>query len=589
MNNPAKITAYKLLDIEREYTSSPLISAVFAAYALAIGTDTPEANSIEEVLEFAKVSSFARKAIMERLGDHWDRYQPMRTAFSKSELVDCISELVDGEHLLNGRMCPSSSSSPVVDLVARILDVKDGETVCDLGCAGGDFLRCLAVSADQETCKLQGIEINPEVAAIAEIRNLCDGLEIEIVNDTVFSPSCMDRKFDKVFFDPPLGARGIARNADVCAAIRTVFPDFPEISPLATGDWLYVARAAAALKKNGRAVVLVPPGALWDLRSEPFRRFFVSKGLIRAIIELPERMFAHTGIGLCALVLEDWTGETTMVRASELYYPNRKSNVMGKSHIDIVAACLGLSATSDSLGVDKFRRTISKTVLLENECDLTVKRFFIEPVPIKNGIPLGSLVRIKRGLSLTPSELDKLSSDEPTHIHHVSPGNIDANGIVSGETFLKELPDRYRSACVADGDILVSRISSKDGGIKVAVVSVPDGQCVLPNGNLLVLSADREKVDPHFLKVCLKADYARRFLEDHAMGAMSLAITPRDLESLPIPALSPARQREIAEASQSKTAAIVELRRQLAETTKGLSSILQDYAADCFDRPEKED
>lgn len=590
VNNTAENIAWKLLDIERGYTSTPIVSAVFAAYALAIATENPEAIGLDDVLKASKASPFIHRAIHERLDDHWDRYRPLLTAFAREDLAECITKLADGDHLLNGKTCPSASSSPIVDLAVRLLDVKEGESVCDFGCAGGDFLLRVASTAGSAKNHLLGIEVSSDIAAIAEIRKLQAGLDIEICNGSFFDKAFREHKHDKVFCDPPLADRGVALNPDARATILSAFPDFPEITPSSSGVWLYAARAVAGMKKNGRTVVLVPSSSLFDLRNAAYRRYFVQRNLIRAVIELPERLFPHTGIATYLLVFGEGGEETVMVRAKDLCYPNRKSNVIGKGHVDIIAACLGLEATRDPQGLDKYRKVIAKPLLLENDCNLTARRFFTEPVRVKDGVALGSLVRsVKRGAPLSSGDLDKLVGDEDTPFSYVTPGNISEGGILSGATFLKDVPARYRSCCAEDGDLIVSRIFSKDAEVKTAVVSNTSGKTILPNGNLLVLSVDREKADPYYIKACLDSAYAKRYFEDRAAGSMILTVGAGDLESLPIPALPLQRQREIGEILRSKTTRVEELRAQLATATRDLSTVLQNNAGDCFARPEKED
>lgn len=578
---------WTLMDIERSHTSTPYMSAVFAAFVLYLAHEHPDETELKSILATNEVSKTLARVIWEWLGNHWDQYRSLLTAFSKDDLADLLSS-VDGERLAGGKGT-FASSLPVADLVSYLLDLKTGDSVCDLGCATGDFIRkaYFQTFTDNDENELVGIDHSPEAAAIAEIRMRCIDAHVSILNDSMFSREFRDARFDKVFCDPPLAARGLAQDPEVKEFLRERYPDFPELSPSMQGEWLFAARAVAAMKKGGRAVVVMAPTAMSDMRHTRYRRYFVQHGLVEAVIDLPSRLYTHTNVGPCMVVFSEGNEAVRMINAAELRYENRKSNVLGKGHIDTIAACLGLAATCDPEGLDKYCKTIARDKLLDNDCDLSVRRCFAPPVSVRDGVPLGSLLLDSgRGTTIPSSKLDKLATSEDTPFLYITPGHL-VDG-TARPLHLREMPEQYRPCCARNGDIVVARVLSDGSEIKSAVLEIPDGKTVLPSDNLQILCVDRNRADPYFVKACLDDGYAQRFLASFSGGSVIRHLTIRDLERLPIPVLPLARQREIGEACRAAVHRIHELREQLDEAKRILGHILSDKEPTRLTTPESE-
>ncbi len=581
-----------LSQIEREYTSSPISSVVIGAYMLYIAHNTPNVTDLKDILEVNKVSPLLRRVAVNRLGGHWDRYIPLLTAFSQNDLADYFEMRVGGERVCDGgRKNGVSSSLPIVELVIRVLDIKRGESVCDLGCSAGDFIHraYYAMCDDNSDAECVGYEIMTEPAAIATVRMACDDANVRIENADVFDRNTWGKTYDKVFCEPPFGIRGLPETPLVRDFIREMFPDFPELSISMTGDWLFVARAVAAMRKGGRAAVILPPSAMLGEAAGPYRRYFIQRNLIEAVVELPARLFEHTGISTFLVVFKEGSEAVKMVRASDLCEKGRRNNVINDGHIRIILGALGLVTAKEGEDFSRYVVEVGKQELLENDCDLSVKRQFADPVAIKNGIGLGMLIAsARRGAPVQSSELDKLACDEETDYLYVASGNINDGVIDEKLTNLREVPDKYLPYCAHNGDIIVTRVSASGAGFKTAVVELPEGKVLLPNGNLLVISVDREHADPYFIKACLDNEYAQRYLQNSAVGSAVLMLNYRDLEDLPIPDLPMARQVEIGSACRAKAMAVAELRVKLASARNSLGNVLDDAAADCFTGKGKE-
>ena len=67
--------AFKLAEIEREYTATPGISSIAGAFALYIAHDAgAEVTGLMDIIEQTKVSPLISRFLIDRLSDHWDKY-----------------------------------------------------------------------------------------------------------------------------------------------------------------------------------------------------------------------------------------------------------------------------------------------------------------------------------------------------------------------------------------------------------------------------------------------------------------------------------------------------------------------------------
>ena len=97
-----------------------------------------------------------------------------------------------------------------------------------------------------------------------------------------------------------------------------------------------------------------------------------------------------------------------------------------------------------------------------------------------------------------------------------------------------------------------------------------------------MISVDKEQVDPYFVKACLDNEYAQRYLQNCSVGSAVAMLSYKDLESLPIPGLPMARQKEIGSRCRANVMEVVELRDRLAVARKSLGAVLSEAAPECF-------
>ena len=553
--------------------------------------DARTTTELSKILEKAGVSESVRALVMDRIADHWDRYLPLLTTYDQQILSDSIFVNLEQGFVDGGRKNGCSSSLPLIELLLRVLAIKRGDSVCDIGCAAGDFLRQAYFKAfsDNEENAFCGIERMKDVAAIAEICAWCLDAQITIHGADAFEDDFDTLAFDKVLCDAPFSVRGMPQDANVRRFFRAAFPDFPELRTGMQGDWLFAARAVAAMKEDGRAAVILSPSAMFDARNEPYRRYFLQHSLVEAVIELPSNLLMSTNIETYLVVFSRGNEVVKMIRAGDLCYVNRRKKVIGRHHIDVIAGCLGVEATTDATGIERYCATVAKDTILKNGCSLAVKQYFADPVAIKDGVPFGSFVeRSRRGVLFSREHLNNMSTDAETGWLYLSVRDIAEGVIGTGLLHLGNIPELVIPSCVKQGDLVISRVNASGAGFKVAVAEIPQGKRLIPCENVIVVTVDQEKADPYFLKSCLDNEYAQRYLDKHSTGSAIRILSYRDIESLPIPNLPLERQREIGAKCRENVLKVVALRDELAAARQSLSDVFKNEAADVIVKTEAE-
>ena len=576
--------AFKLAEIEREHTATPGISSIAGAFALYIAHDAgAEVTGLMDIIEQTKVSPLISRFLIDRLSDHWDKYCPLLTAYTQENLADTVMVLVEHETQNSMRRGGYYSSRPIVSLLAAVLDLHAGNSVCDLGCSTGDFLRAayFKTLTGKDDVEMIGVERMPEIAAIAEICAKCADARLGMYDCSMFDSRLDALKFDAVVCDPPLSMRGLPQDAEVRRFMAKAFPDFPELRQGMQGDWLFAARAIHTKKKGGKAAVLLTPSVLMDRNNEAYRRYFIQRGYIEAIIELPVNLLVGTGIQSYLVLFSEGNEKIKMIRAGELCTQSRRKNILEKHHIDVICGCLGLPSKANADEINRHMVTLGKSTLLNGECRLTVNRCFNDIVTIRDGRPLRDFVTVsRRGMALSGDELDRLAVKEDTPYLYVSTSDMNEGYIAASLTHLKEIPERQQTLCIRPHDLLISRVNASGAGFKVAVAEIPEGKMLLPSGNLIVVSVDETKCDPYFLKAYLDSEYAQRYLDRHSIGASLKTLSYRDLETLPIPNLPMGRQREIGAKCHEGVMRVVSIKEDLAATKSFLGSVFEKNAPD---------
>jgi len=564
---PSPSVEQALLDIERRHSSNPNAAVVAAAFALYAARKSRSSSSVDRLPDILKNAGASQRVIHfveQRIGNHWEAYRPFRSSFSEEDLLDFFATTrLDAAPL---RTPPS-----IAALVLRLFELRADDSVLDLGSGSGDFLKAAWFAlwdkaGSDESLSVAGVELDPDRVALSEIRALTDGMRPTLVEANVFdrtavlgvrrSAAC-GGGFSKVFTLPPLGARardiGLER-IDEC--LQRDFPGFPAASA-GSADWFFAARAAAVAAPGGRAIALLPEGALFGRSGAACRRYLLGAGRIECVVALPHRLFPTTDIRSALVVFGHGDESVRFVDATELFVPGRRQNAISPDQIEEIARLVfsgeDLSPRAKSVGVRE---------ILAGDCDLRPARVLSPVETPADSVPFRvALFSLRRGGALESAELDALASREETQFLYLAPGDIQ-DGVLSDRLpFLKEIPRHAVGSCAQDGDLLLSRLGPP---FKVAVAEVPVGKVLLPGGNLFVARPDPSKADPWYLKAFFDSPAGAGLLARCSPGKSVTSLPRRSLEDLPVPLPSIDEQRVVAARAKRAHAETKAARAQLA-------------------------
>ena len=190
-----------------------------------------------------------------------------------------------GENKDVSRTEASSSNSSLLKLVNSILDVKTYETYMDS--FAGFSKSSLRINANNYI----GYEINPKVAAIANMIMILSGKKKFSISNQSYYLTDSHSVADKVFSDGPL---------NIILSIDEYYRLGQESKK---GDYYTVKKAVDSLKPNGRAVVTCIGSVLFRSDFKKLREQLTFRNLV-AVIALPN-LWRGTAVNTNLLVFEN--------------------------------------------------------------------------------------------------------------------------------------------------------------------------------------------------------------------------------------------------------------------------------------------
>lgn len=278
-----------------------------------------------------------------------------------------------------GHLGISQPPQALRELLAELADVEGTANIADITCGFGSILvtggRKLAASGDE--VELYGQEINREFWRLAHLNLLLNGFsnfQIEL-GDTLVEPKLMENhrlmKFDAITCNPPFGQRhGGAEKLEPDAYGRF---DFGMPGRIGT-EWLFVQHVLATLKPDGKAAVVLSPGAAQRGRRERnIRENVVRKGRVEAVIELPPNLYFNTGIPVMVWVFNGRPREredVLMIQATEAKKVKTGRNRLPEGSIEKITAVY-----RDFEERTEFSTTVTPAELAEEDFNMMPSRY----------------------------------------------------------------------------------------------------------------------------------------------------------------------------------------------------------------------
>jgi type I restriction enzyme M protein len=265
----------------------------------------------------------------------------------------------------------------VAMLLARLVQPKEGDRICDPACGSASLLIRCANQIGSQNYSLYGQESNGSTWALAKMNvflNEKDNARVEW-GDTLRNPKLIEKdqlmKFDVVVANPPFSLDKWGADDAETDRFRRFHRGVP---PKSKGDYAFITHMVeTANEDGGRVAVLVPHGVLFRGGAEgKIRRQFIEENLLDAVVGLPGNMFFGTGIPTAILIFKKGRKrkDILFIDASREYEDGKNQNRFRQQDIDKI-----LDTYMKRKTVDKYSYAAPADEVKENDYNLNIPRY----------------------------------------------------------------------------------------------------------------------------------------------------------------------------------------------------------------------
>jgi type I restriction enzyme M protein len=282
-----------------------------------------------------------------------------------------------------GRKAGEFYTPPEVStLMAEIMDLNEGEEVCDPTCGSGSLLmKCgqkVKAKFGSKKYALYGQESIGSTWALAKMNMFLHGEDNHRIEwgDTIRNPKLLDtddrlKHFDVVVANPPFSLEKWGH--DTAATDR--FGRFRRgLPPKTKGDYAFILHMVETMKpRTGRMAVVAPHGVLFRGSSEgQIRQKLIEENLLDCVIGLPEKLFYGTGIPAAVLIFRKNKKDDNVlfIDASRAFKSGKNQNQLTQDNIDRI-----VSTYRARQSIDKYAYLATPEKLKENDYNLNIPRY----------------------------------------------------------------------------------------------------------------------------------------------------------------------------------------------------------------------
>lgn len=286
--------------------------------------------------------------------------------------------------------------SGVSSLLAKLVEPKEANRICDPTCGSGSLLLKAAKEVGSKNVSLFGQEVNGSTYALARMNMFLHEMDSARIEwgDTINNPKLTENdelmKFDIVVANPPFSLdKWGAENAEA-----DQFQRFHRgTPPKSKGDYAFITHMIETLNEHGRAGVVLPHGVLFRGSSEgKIRKQLIDENLLKAVIGLPSNLFFGTGIPASILIFDkartarDKAGNLTQptevlfIDASNDFESGKNQNNLRAEDIQTI-----YDTYTNWETIEKYSYVATLEEIIENDYNLNIPRYvdtFEEEEPV---------------------------------------------------------------------------------------------------------------------------------------------------------------------------------------------------------------
>ncbi|EKO33052.1 type I restriction-modification system, M subunit [Leptospira santarosai str. CBC379] len=195
----------------------------------------------------------------------------------------------------------------VSTLLAKLVQPKPGDKICDPACGSGSLLIKVAHEVGSEDYALFGQESNGSTWSLGRMNMFLHGMDSARIvwGNTIDNPRLIEKDnlmhFNIVVANPPFSLEKWGHENAEKDKYRRFWRGIP---PKSRGDYAFISHMVeTALVNEGKVGVIVPHGVLFRGGSEgTIRTKFIEENILEAVIGLPSQLFFGTGIPAAILI-----------------------------------------------------------------------------------------------------------------------------------------------------------------------------------------------------------------------------------------------------------------------------------------------
>lgn len=454
------------------------------------------------------------------------------------------------------------SSSTLVDLILALLDMKNGEKLCDFGSGSGKFLLKVDSYLKEKglDTKLSGYEISTERNLLASCLMEMAGSDAQLKTiDFILEND--EQKFDKGFLFPPFSLRYPSDDWNRMAVkYENLFTSRSE------SELLFMLKALEHIDENGKLIAVAPRGTSFRASGTNVRKYLFENNLVEGIISLPGGLLSSTFVPVDLWILS--RKNNTKIR----FLDAGEMKISGASprdiKLDISQIMQAYSSeevfTADGAALESHNYSFSFSVYTAAKG--------LDSIPDPTHI--NEVCAIKKGSQYTISKFKNQISETPTDYQVLTSANIQDDTVDFDSLPYIKGDEKLLKFRLEEGDLVVT---TKSTVVKTYVAHDLPDRNIIVTGGMIIVRPDKSRMNATYLKMFLDSEVGKSELSSIAQGAVIVSISLTAFENdLIVPCPSIEKQNELANNYNNQLMMINSMTKQIAEMRNQLDSMFDE-------------